>query len=54
MSQGAAKLEGVPRLIAFRLGPLWVAASINDFGEVVESRLGFTRAHARFRVVRHS
>lgn len=43
---------GVPRLVVFRLGPVWVAAHLNDYGEVVDPRLGVTAEHARSRVLR--
>jgi hypothetical protein len=50
----AVKLEGVPRIVTFRIGPIWVAAHLNDYGEVVGPRLGLTCEHARMRVLRHT
>ena len=37
----------MPRVIAFRIGPMWVAFRLNDVGEVGPRRFRFTENMAR-------
>ena len=41
----------MPRVIAFRLGPVWVAFTLNDYGQAGPRRFGLTREAAEWRAV---
>lgn len=46
----------MPRIEAVRVGPywfaVWVAFTMNDYGEMSDVRLGISREHARVRSLR--
>ena len=41
----------MPRIIAVKVGLLWIACVLNDYDETSEGRFGFTKNHAVGRVL---
>jgi hypothetical protein len=44
----------MPRIDAIKFGMLWIAFTVNDFGDYGKPRVGRTRERARMRVYNHS